>query len=181
LDDLREAEYSRLDHLRHVYLDYTGAGLYAASQVREHASLIASHVFGNPHSQSPTSAVITELVEQCRHKILDYFRAPDEEYVVIFTAKASAALKLVREAYPFSSDGHYLLTFDKHNSVNGIREFARAKDPESRMFHHVPSTPSPRCESTRIGFRNIWKWRDQTATTCSHTLHSPTSQPCSIL
>jgi len=45
---------------------------------------------------------------------------------VIFTANATQALKLLGEAHPFDGDGEYLLTFDNHNSVNGIREFAHA-------------------------------------------------------
>ena len=36
-------------------------------------------------------------------------------------------LKLVAESYPFEHGGRFLLTFDNHNSVNGIREFARAR------------------------------------------------------
>ena len=34
---LRAAEYRRLDENGHVYLDYTGSGVYAESQLREHA------------------------------------------------------------------------------------------------------------------------------------------------
>jgi selenocysteine lyase/cysteine desulfurase len=126
LDALRASEYSRLDRLGHIYLDYTGAGLNAACQVREHLSLLESHVFGNPHSQNPTSVTITELVERCRRNVLDYFHASEDDYAVIFTPNASGALKLVGESYPFGPDSHYLLTFDNHNSVNGIREFARS-------------------------------------------------------
>ena len=137
LDVLRATEYSRLDKLGHIYLDYTGAGLYASCQVREHLDLLKSHVFGNPHSQNPTSATITALLEQCRRKVLDYFHASDREYAVIFTPNASGALKLVGEAYPFGPDSHYLLTFDNHNSVNGIREFARSHDS---AITYVPLT-----------------------------------------
>jgi selenocysteine lyase/cysteine desulfurase len=36
----------------------------------------------------------------------------------------------VGESYPFAKGGHYLLTFDNHNSVNGIREFAHARGAE---------------------------------------------------
>jgi len=125
LDVLRATEYSRLDGLGHVYLDYTGAGLYASTQVCQHHDVLKSHVFGNPHSQNPTSASITAMLEQCRRKVLDYFGASDREYAVIFTPNASGALKLVGESYPFGPESHYLLTFDNHNSVNGIREFAR--------------------------------------------------------
>jgi len=130
LDLLRQQEYSRLDRLGQVYLDYTGGGLYADRQIREHQRLLAGHIFGNPHSSNPTSMQATRLVEQTRAAILEYFRADPEEYVVIFTQNASGALKLVGESYPFGSGSRYLLTFDNHNSVNGIREFAHARGAE---------------------------------------------------
>lgn len=127
LDRLRETEYSRIDRLGHVYLDYTGGSLYADRQIREHMELLRSQVFGNPHSHNPTSTAMSELVERARRKVLDFFHADPDEYVAIFTANASTALKLVGESYPFGVGDDYLLTFDNHNSVNGIREFARAR------------------------------------------------------
>ena len=127
LDDLRAREYGRLDAQDQVYLDYTGGGLYAESQLREHMALLSRGVFGNPHSNNPTSLAMTHLVEQARAYVLEYFGASPDDYVAIFTMNASGALKLVGESYPFNAGGHYLLTFDNHNSVNGIREFARAK------------------------------------------------------
>ena len=45
---------------------------------------------------------------------------------MIFTPNASGALKLVGESYPFTGKSRYLVAFDNHNSVNGIREFARS-------------------------------------------------------
>jgi selenocysteine lyase/cysteine desulfurase len=126
IDDLRAVEYSRLDLGEHVYFDYTGGGLYAESQLRRHHRLLSEHVFGNPHSGNPTSQAATQLVEHAREYVLKFFNADPEEYVAIFTANASGALKLIGESYPFA-DGRYLLTFDNHNSVNGIREFAHAR------------------------------------------------------
>src|SRR5262249_14361689 len=120
-------DYARLDRDGQVYLDYTGAGLYADSQIRAHLALLEGGEFGNPHSHNPTSRVTTELVENTRRKVLEYLRAAPEEYAAIFTANASTALKLVGESYPFGEGDHFLLTFDNHNSVNGIREFARRK------------------------------------------------------
>lgn len=130
LDVLRDAEYARLDRLGHIYLDYTGGGLYAESQVREHSRWLNENVFGNPHSTNPTSLAATEAIEETRLRILEFFRADPQEYEVIFTANASGALKLVGESYPFEPGSRYLLTFDNHNSVNGIREFARARSAE---------------------------------------------------
>jgi molybdenum cofactor sulfurtransferase len=125
LDALRAADYARLDATDTIYLDYTGGGLYALSQLRQHMDLLSGAVFGNPHSSNPTSLAMTRLVERTRQSVLKYFNASPQEYAAIFTPNASGALKLVGEAFPFEAGDHYLLTFDNHNSVNGIREFAR--------------------------------------------------------
>lgn len=138
LDKLRAAEFSRLDRQGHVYLDYTGGGLYADSQLHDHMALLSGGVFGNPHSKNLTSMAMTGLVEQAREYVLKYFNASPEEYMVVFTANSTGALKLVAESYPFGPGDHLLLTFDNHNSVNGIREFARAK---GAAVTYVPIKP----------------------------------------
>lgn len=138
LDELRAAEYQRLDEQEHIYLDYTGGGLYAESQLRAHLDLLSHHVFGNPHSENPTSRHMTELAEHARAFVLEYFHAAPEEYVAIFTSNASGALKLVGESYPFAPGAQYLLTYDNHNSVNGIREYARLK---GASVSYVPVAP----------------------------------------
>jgi molybdenum cofactor sulfurtransferase len=127
IDARRASDYSRLDALGQIYLDYTGACLYGESQVRQHAELLNRHVYGNPHSANPTSSATTGIVERTRRQVLEYFNAPPGEYVAVFTANASGALKHVGESYPFADGGRYVLTVDNHNSVNGIREFARAR------------------------------------------------------
>ena len=127
IDQLRDREYARLDELDQVYLDYTGSGLYASSQLHQHMALLEEGVFGNPHSKNPTSLAMTHLDEQARSYVLQYFNASPDEYVAIFTPNASGALKLVGEAFPFASGGRFLAAFDNHNSVNGIREYAVAK------------------------------------------------------
>ncbi len=127
IDALRARDYARLDAQQHVYLDYTAGGLYATSQIERHVALLREGLFGNPHSGNPTASRSTELCNRARRAVLDFFHAPADEWMVIFTANASQALKLVGESYPFTPAGRFLLTFDNHNSVNGIREFARAK------------------------------------------------------
>jgi selenocysteine lyase/cysteine desulfurase len=125
LDTLRAAEYARLDEHGQIYLDYTGAGLHAASQVRRHAELINEHALGNPHSASPASSRTTALVEGARRAVLEWFGAAGD-YTAIFTANATGALKHVGESYPFGPSSRLLLTADNHNSVNGIRVFAQS-------------------------------------------------------
>jgi molybdenum cofactor sulfurtransferase len=125
LTRLRATEYARLDHAAHVYLDYTGGGLHAASQIAAHANLLRTAVLGNPHSGSPASWASTALVEDTRLAVLRFFNARPDDYLCVFTANASAALRLVGESYPFGPHTGFALTADNHNSVNGIREFAR--------------------------------------------------------
>ena len=147
LDALRATEYRRLDQQRYVYLDYTGAGLHAESQIREHAELLNRGVFGNPHSASLTSSGMTTLVEQARRAVLAWFNA-EGEYTAVFTQNATAALKHVGESYPFASGGRFLLTVDNHNSVNGIREFARAKG--ASVAYAPLTTPELRIDRARL-------------------------------
>lgn len=148
MDGLRAREYARVDAAGQVYLDYTGGGLYAERQIREHLELLSKNVFGNPHSHNPTSQAMTCLVDQARAYVLEFFNAPPGEYVVVFTSNASGALKLVGEAYPFGPGDHYLLTFDNHNSVNGIREFARAK---GAAYTYVPVVqPELRIDAAKL-------------------------------
>lgn len=136
VDELRRTDFARLDASGQVYLDYTGAGLYGASQLAEHLELLRDGVFGNPHSVNVSSSAATELVERARAAVLRFFRASPDEYVAIFTPNATGALRLVGEAYPFGAGDRFLLTFDNHNSVNGVREFARSRGAETT---YVPS------------------------------------------
>ncbi len=55
---------------------------------------------------------------------------------MVFTANASHALKLVGESYPFAAGDQLLLTFDNHNSVNGIREFDRVRGARTALRAH---------------------------------------------
>lgn len=137
LDDLRQTEYGRLDAQQQCYLDYTGGGLYAESQLEQHFAMLRQNVYGNPHSANPTSLAMTELVESTREYVMHYFNASPDDYVAIFTPNASGALKHVGESYPFAPGGQYVLTFDNHNSVNGIREFAKSKGAK---FTYAPLT-----------------------------------------
>ncbi|OIQ77251.1 cysteine desulfurase [mine drainage metagenome] len=148
IDELRDRDYARLDRTGQIYLDYTGGGLHADSQLRLHQKVLAEHVFGNPHSSNPTSLAATRLVESARAAVLQFLNADPAEYTVIFTQNASGALKLVGESYPFEPDGRYLMTFDNHNSVNGIREFAYAKGSE---VAYIPvCLPDMRVESESL-------------------------------
>jgi selenocysteine lyase/cysteine desulfurase len=148
LDELRATEYGYLDRDGHVYLDYTGSGLAAECQLRAHGERLRSGLFGNPHSENPTSAASTARVESARRAVLRHMNAPAEEYAVIFTPNATGACRLVGEAYPFDRRCRLVMTADNHNSVNGLREFARLRGARTVPVPLRP--PELRVEDTAL-------------------------------
>ena len=122
---LRDREFARLDESGLAYLDYTGSALPAARQIRAHNELFASGIFANPHANSDPSRRSTAALDAVRSLLLAHLDGDEAEYAVCFTANATGAVKLVAESYPFAPNGVYALTADNHNSVNGMREYAR--------------------------------------------------------
>lgn len=121
---LRREQFARLDANRHVYLDYTGSGLYPQSLLDREQEHLSHNVYGNPHSINPTSKATTSGVDATRQRVLQFFNASPQQYIVIFTANATGAIKLVAESFPFRAGSTFALLMDNHNSVNGIREYA---------------------------------------------------------
>lgn len=138
LDELRARDFGRLDEQAQVYLDYTGACPCPASLIERHREILLGGTFGNPHSRHDPASASTRLLQRARADVLRYFHADPAEYLVIFTANASGALRLVGEAYPFDGDAEFLLTADNHNSVHGIREYAARRGAAIR---YIPSLP----------------------------------------
>jgi selenocysteine lyase/cysteine desulfurase len=135
-EQLRRVEYGYLDEQDHTYLDFTGAALASRAQLRAFQDRMAGELCGNPHSQSPSSAAATRLVDLTRAAVLEQFHADPQEHAIIFTANATAAAKLVGKSYAFGPRKNLVLTFDNHNSVNGLQEYARKRGCSTK---YVPS------------------------------------------
>jgi selenocysteine lyase/cysteine desulfurase len=148
LDELRATEYSCLDKYGHIYLDYTGSGLAARSQLQAHEARLAEGCYGNPHSENPTSTASTRLVTEARAAVLRFFNTTADDYFVVFTPNATGACRLVGESYPFGWRRRFVQTADNHNSVNGIREFARAHG--ARITYIPPTSPELRVSESDV-------------------------------
>ena len=138
--ELRRTEFARLDRGGHVYLDYTGGGLYADSQLREHLQLLETGVYGNPHSINPTSAASTELVESARASVLQFFRASPEEYVAIFTPERDRRASARRRGVPVPPRG----PLPAHLRQPQLRQRHPRVRPHSRRRDHIRAERLPR-------------------------------------
>ncbi|XP_057988840.1 molybdenum cofactor sulfurase isoform X1 [Hevea brasiliensis] len=142
IDEIRATEFKRLDQNGLVYLDHAGATLYSELQMEAIFKDLNSRVYGNPHSQSEASSATLEIVREARQQVLDYCNASPKDYKCIFTSGATAALKLIGEAFPWNHESNFMYTMENHNSVLGIREYALSQgaaafavDIESPVHH----------------------------------------------
>ena len=131
--DFRRREFARLDRAGAAYLDYTGSALHTESQRLAVDRLLAREVFGNPHSPHAASEASTRAMELARRETLRILDAGDD-YAVCFTANATSAIRLVGESFAFGPHAPLLLSADDHNSVLGIREFARRRGAAIRYL-----------------------------------------------
>ena len=131
---LRAREFARLDANGQVYLDYGGSALYGESQLCRHLEMLRRGVYGNPHSEHEPSRESTRLLEVARDRLLRFLDVDTSTHEVCFTANATGAIKLVAESYPFGRNRICVLTTDNHNSVNGLREYARRAEASVRYL-----------------------------------------------
>ncbi|XP_008456317.2 molybdenum cofactor sulfurase isoform X3 [Cucumis melo] len=122
IDEIRATEFKRLGGM--AYLDHAGATLYSELQMESIFKDLTANIYGNPHSQSDSSFATSDIVRSARQQVLDYLKASPKDYKCIFSSGATAALKLVGEAFPWSHQSSFVYTMENHNSVLGIREYA---------------------------------------------------------
>ncbi|KAH8292924.1 hypothetical protein KR044_008869 [Drosophila immigrans] len=118
-----DKEFSRLAGKSSTYLDHAGTTLYAESQVAAAAQQLQRDVICNPHTCRSTG----DFVDQVRYKILEFFNTTAEDYHVVFTANATAALRLVAEHFDFQSMGNFHYCRENHTSVLGMRQLVQAR------------------------------------------------------
>ena len=111
-----------------TYLDHAGSTPHPKSLMKDYQKLMNAHLFGNPHSQSPSSLQSTEVVGTARLRMLHFFRADPEHFDLVFVANATAALKLVAEGVRGHAKSRlwYGYHADSHTSLVGLRELASA-------------------------------------------------------
>ncbi|KAL2065043.1 hypothetical protein VTL71DRAFT_4183 [Oculimacula yallundae] len=121
----REEEYPMLKD--DIYLDHAGTTLYSKSLMEQFMSDMMSNLYGNPHSASPSSQLSTNRIEDTRLKVLQFFKADPSDFDIVFTANATAGIKLVMEVFRDVETGfNYGYHRDAHTSLVGVRENARA-------------------------------------------------------
>src|SRR6266498_4665026 len=128
IDQIREG-YPQLKNA--IYLDHTGATSFAESTVKNFNNDISNNLYGNPQSNSASSQASSMRIDAVHKRILKYFNANENEYNVIFTQNATAAIKLIGEMFPWTEKTTYKYLRESHNSINGLRRFLEPINPKN--------------------------------------------------
>lgn len=117
-----------------VYLDHAASPPPSSSALHSFASALTTTLYANPHSQSPSSTITAIEIDRIRARILHELFGVNQDgaiggnsWDVVFTAGATAALKLVGETFPWNRNARYRYLKEAHTSLVGIRGCALAK------------------------------------------------------
>ncbi|KAJ8919115.1 hypothetical protein NQ315_012100, partial [Exocentrus adspersus] len=126
------------------YLDHAGATLYSEKQLENTLWDLSNNVYSNPHAKSVTSKSTEDAIDIVRYQILNHFNTNNEEYTVIFTSSATAALKTIAECFNYGKTGGTLLYLENnHTSVLGMRNYAKcALEIKTEHALQILSSPS---------------------------------------
>ncbi|KAL1880813.1 hypothetical protein VTK73DRAFT_4983 [Phialemonium thermophilum] len=123
---LREEEFP---HMKNgVYLDHSGATIYARSTVDSFAHKMSSGLYGNPHSANEPAKLSGEVVDAVRAKTLRFLGADPRHFDLVFVANATAAIKLVADSFRDLAEKTRTRSFwygyhkESHTSLVGVRE-----------------------------------------------------------
>ena len=120
--------HPRTDDDTGTYLDHSGATIYARSTVERFAQKLLTGLYGNPHSANEPAKVSGDMVDTVREKALRFLGADPQHFDLIFTANATAAIKLVADSFrdlaeqTRSGSFWYGYHRDAHTSLVGVRE-----------------------------------------------------------
>ncbi|KNG51512.1 molybdenum cofactor sulfurase [Stemphylium lycopersici] len=121
---MRKSEYPMLKGL--TYLDHGGTTLAPRSLLKSFCTEMQNTLLANPHSDASNPSATAIMVEETRLEVLKMFNADPAYFDVVFTANATAAIKLVAEGFSGIQEGfNYLYHRNSHTSLVGVRELAR--------------------------------------------------------
>ncbi|KAF4552381.1 Molybdenum cofactor sulfurase-like protein 2 [Elsinoe fawcettii] len=123
IEEMRKEQYPMLGDS--LYLDHAGTTLTSKRLMDKFHYKMVTNLYGNPHSFSQASHRTAEAIDSVRVKLLAFLKADPLDFDVVFTANATAAVKLVAEALRDHDTGfRYFYHNESHTSLVGVRELA---------------------------------------------------------
>ncbi|KAI8941676.1 hypothetical protein NX059_002888 [Plenodomus lindquistii] len=120
---MRQKEYPMLRGI--TYLDHGGTTLTPKSLLSLFSSEMQATLLANPHSDITNPSASTSIIAKARQEVLGLFNADPTHFDIVFTANATASIKLVAEGLSGNEKGFdYYYHLNSHTSLVGVRELA---------------------------------------------------------
>ncbi|KAK4145467.1 putative molybdenum cofactor sulfurase [Dichotomopilus funicola] len=100
---IRAEEYPHMN--QGTYLDHSGATIPAVSTLHRTTALLTTSLYGNPHSSNAPAARSGAAVDAIRLATLRFLGADPDHFDLVFTANATAAIKLVADTFRDLGEG----------------------------------------------------------------------------
>ncbi|KAJ4295989.1 hypothetical protein N0V88_004691 [Collariella sp. IMI 366227] len=94
---IRKEEYPHMN--QGTYLDHSGTTIYARTLITRFSTLLLTNLYGNPHSANAPADLSGAMVDAVRLETLRFLGADPAHYDLVFTANATAAIKMVGDAF----------------------------------------------------------------------------------
>jgi molybdenum cofactor sulfurtransferase len=120
-----------------TFLDYATSGICVDSQINNFTHLLRENLYGNTHSESPSSERSTNVVEDLRIGILKWLGTTPLQHTVIFTHSEGHALKTFVESFPFNESSRFVISSWSSNDVIGLAATAEGK--KAKVSHFDPT------------------------------------------
>ncbi|KAL3280199.1 hypothetical protein HHI36_017699 [Cryptolaemus montrouzieri] len=145
-EEMIDSEFQRIKD--DYFLDHSGGTLYSERQIENILNDAKSTLLCNPHGRNVSSQQTEDAIDIVRYRILEQFHTNSEEYSVVFTSNATAALKLVAETFDYDGnkqEGTFVYLDDNHTSVLGMRSYCKKTKPLTvdEAFHTMTSSKLP--------------------------------------
>lgn len=127
---------NNFDRFRDVnnFLNFADGHIYTDSQINEFALELHESLFGNTHSESPSSEHATNVVDDIKDDILKMLGTNGGEYTVIFTQNEAHAIKTFLEAFPFNKSANLFYSKSSSIDVLKLRHLTASKDSKASVF-----------------------------------------------
>lgn len=120
-------------HAYTCYLDYAASPPVPLSVLHSLSSAVSKDLYSNPHSRSYSSVLTTTAVDRIRDQVLEEMfglsGSSRQDWDIVFTSGATAALRLVGDAYEWKG-ARYRYLKESHTSLVGVRGCALSQGAE---------------------------------------------------
>lgn len=118
-----------------LYLDNANEPIISDILIENFSKILHNQLLGNPHSESPSSDLATNHVDDVRRDLLKYFGASFATHSIIFAYSDSHAMKILAESFNFTRNSTFIYSSSSNANILGLRDYALKNHSKLKMVN----------------------------------------------